>query len=136
MTRPRQTTLSTSTLARPTRLSLSPAVARREVEAFLRAEGWPGDTGDIVLAVHEALVNAGRHGGGARRAEAVMDGDGLAVVVADRGAGFDPTPFVRQRPDPMSERGRGLWLIGHLATTCEVRTTKDGNEMIMRFARP
>jgi anti-sigma regulatory factor (Ser/Thr protein kinase) len=132
----REITLPTSALAHPIRLSLSPAVARRQVEAFLDDEGWPGDAGDVVLAVHEALVNAGRHGGGARWAEAGVDGDGVVIHVADRGSAFDPRRFVRQAPDPMAERGRGLWLICHLATSCEIRTTEDGNEMIMRFARP
>ena len=129
-------TLSASALAGPVSLSLSPAVARRQVEALLEDEDWPGDNGDIVLAVHEALVNAGRHGGGARRAEVAIDARGVVVTVADRGAGFNPQPFVRRLPDPMAERGRGLWLICHLATTCEVHTTQDGNEVIMRFARP
>ena len=89
-----------------------------------------------MLAVHEALVNAGRHGGGAHRAEAVVDRDGLAIVVADCGAGFDPGPFVRRSPNPMAERGRGLWLISRLATAYEVRRSEGGNEVVMRFARP
>lgn len=129
-------TSSASALARPVRLSVAPATARRQMAALLHDEGWPGDTDGIVLALHEALVNAGRHGGGARRAEASVKGSEVVVVVSDRGAGFDPRPYVGRSPDPMAERGRGLWLISHLASACEVRRTTDGTDMIMRFARP
>lgn len=130
--------MSTSAPARPIRLSLRPAAARRQLEAFLRDEGWPGDADAIILALHEALVNAGRHGGGALRAEAVMslDGSELTIGVCDQGGGFDAGPFVRRSPNPMAERGRGLWLISRLATTYEVRRTEGGTEVIMRFARP
>jgi anti-sigma regulatory factor (Ser/Thr protein kinase) len=131
-------TLSTSAPARPINLSLRPAAARRQLEAFLRQERWPGDTDAIVLALHEALVNAGRHGGGARRAEAAisLDGSELILAVCDEGGGFEPGPFVRRSPNPMAERGRGLWLISRLATTYEVRTAEGGTEVVMRFARP
>ncbi len=131
-------TLSTSAPARPISLSLRPAAARRQLEAFLRDERWRGDIDAIVLALHEALVNAGRHGGGVRRAHAAISPDGseLTIAVCDRGGGFDPGPFVRRSPNPMAERGRGLWLISRLATAYEVRRTEVGNEVVMRFARP
>ncbi len=129
-------TVAPSALADPIRLSLSPAVARRQVQALLEEEHWPGEVCDVVLAVHEALVNAGRHGGGARRAEAAVNDSGAVIVVADRGSGFDPERFVRRPPDVMAERGRGLWLISRLATSYEVRTTDAGTELIMCFARP
>ncbi len=116
-------------------LSLRPARARREVETLLARHGWT-DTDDVVLALHEALVNASRHGGGVRRAEAAVDPSGLVIVVTDRGSGFDPQPFVRRPPDLMADRGRGLWLISRLATTYDVRRTPEGTELTMRFARP
>jgi anti-sigma regulatory factor (Ser/Thr protein kinase) len=138
VTHRREVTLSTSALARPISLSLRPAAARRQLEVFLRDERWPGDVDGIVLALHEALVNATRHGGGAGRAEAAIadDGSELVIAVCDRGGGFDAGPFVRRSPDPMAERGRGLWLISRLATAYEVRSTDGGTEVVMRFARP
>ncbi len=136
MTNRRETSYSTSALARPVSLSRRPPSARRQLEALLREDGWPGDVDGIVLALHEALVNANRHGGGVRRAEAAVDPSGLVIAVTDRGSGFDPRPFVRRLPHPMAERGRGLWLISRLATTYEVRRTEEGTELRMRFARP
>ena len=131
-------TLSTSALARPIDLSLRPTAARRQLEAFLRDERWSGDVDAIVLALHEALVNAGRHGGGARRAEAAVSPDGseLTISVCDQGGGFEAGPFVRRSPQPMAERGRGLWLISRLTTSYEVRRVEGGTEVVMRFARP
>ena len=137
MTHRRETTLSTSALARPIRLSLRPAAARRQLEAFLRDERWPGETDAALLALHEALVNATRHGGGARSAQAAISSDGseLTIAVCDRGRGFDPEPFVRRSPNPMAERGRGLWLISRLATGYEVHSKEGGNEVVMWFSR-
>ena len=131
-------TFSTSALAGPISLPLRPAAARRQLERFLRDERWPGDAEAIVLALHEALVNASRHGGGARRAEAAIAADGseLTIAVCDRGGGFDPGPFVRRSPSPMAERGRGLWLISRLASAYEIRRTDGGTEVVMRFAHP
>ncbi len=129
-------TYSTSAPVRPVGLSPRPATARRQLRALLRDDGWSGDIDDVVLALHEALVNAGRHGGGVRRAEAAVDPSGLVIVVTDRGSGFDPQPFVRRPPDLMADRGRGLWLISRLATTYDVRRTPEGTELTLRFARP
>jgi anti-sigma regulatory factor (Ser/Thr protein kinase) len=136
VTKRREVTLSTSALARPVSLSLRPATARRQVQALLRDEDWPGDADAVVLALHEALVNASRHGGGARRAEAAVDGAELVITVWDRGSRFDPRPFAHRSTDPMAERGRGLWLISQLATDYDVHSTAQGNELTMRFARP
>lgn len=127
---------ATSALGRGVTLSVHPGTARRQVEALLRDDRWPGDAGGVVLAVHEALVNARRHGGGARRAEAFLDGSGLVVTVCDRGPDFDPRPFLRRSPPPKAERGRGVWLMSRLATTYEVRSSAEGNEVTLRFARP
>ncbi len=116
-------------------LSLRPARARREVESLLRRHAWTGSD-EVVLALHEALVNAQRHAGGAVRAEACIDGTSLVLQVWDRGPGFDLDPYVHRPPDPMAERGRGLWLISQLASAVELRYHGDGVALIMRFDRP
>jgi anti-sigma regulatory factor (Ser/Thr protein kinase) len=117
-------------------LSVRPARARREVELLLRRNAWTAGADDVVLALHEALVNAQRHAGGAVRAEACIDGSSLVLQVRDQGPGFDLDPYVHRPPDPMSERGRGLWLIGQLATAVDVRYHDDGVALVMRFDRP
>jgi anti-sigma regulatory factor (Ser/Thr protein kinase) len=116
-------------------LSIRPAQARREMEALLGRLAWVG-TEDVVLALHEALVNAQRHAGGAVRAEACVDGSSLVLRVWDRGPGFDLDRYIRRPPDPMSERGRGLWLISRVATAMDVRYHDDGVALVMRFDRP
>ncbi|MFN2608082.1 MAG: ATP-binding protein [Acidimicrobiales bacterium] len=115
---------------------MNPAQARHEVESFLRGFAWVGDVDEVVLALHEALVNASRHGGGARRALARLDSSGLELEVWDGGDGFSLEPHVRRAPDPMAERGRGLWLIGRVASSCEVRRQADAVALVIRFDQP
>jgi len=70
--------------------------------------------------MHEALVNAQRHAGGAVRVEARLHGPILEVEVCDRGPGFH-FPSLPRTPEPMAERGRGLWLMCRVSSRCEVR---------------
>ena len=109
----------TSPLTRPVELSPQPTVARRELTALLVDAGWEGDVDAVVLAVHEAMVNAHRHGGGLRRVTASVAGDSVTVEVCDRGAGFK-LPDGPDQPDAAGERGRGLYLIRRLAADARV----------------
>ncbi len=113
-------------------LSPEPAVARRQLERALGGQ-WPGDVSGVLLAVSEALVNAHRHAGGARRAEAWVNGSSVVVQVCDRGPAFDPRPYIETPPDIMAERGRGLWLISRLADVCQVHREPDGGRLVLRF---
>jgi anti-sigma regulatory factor (Ser/Thr protein kinase) len=115
-----------SALPRPVELSPEPGAARRELTGLLEEVGWDGDVDGAVLAVHEAMVNSHRHGGGVVQATACFDGPALVVQIADRGRGFD----VPQSPglaDLAAERGRGLFLIRHLAS--DARVVRAGNEV-------
>ena len=88
----------------------------------------------MVLAVHEALVNANRHGGGAVRLRASIDGDSLVVDVCDRGSGFELPPADRPPSaddDPFAENGRGLWLICRIASRAE--TGWDDGDFCLRM---
>ena len=89
----------------------------------------------MVLAVHEALVNADRHGGGVRSLEAFIDGDTLVVVVCDGGPGFEiPSADLDQSAstvDPFAEDGRGLWLICQIASQAE--TGRQGRHFCLRM---
>ena len=113
-------------------LSPVPAQARRELQSLLKAADWPGDVDEVVLAVHEALINAQRHAGGATSATAaVQDSSALLVEVRDEGPGFDVNEHAGQPPDPLAERGRGLWLITQIAAAWEVR--RSGPETCFRL---
>ena len=86
------------------------------------ARSWPGDIDAILLAVHEALINSQRHAGGATSATVeVEDGTALVVEVRDEGPGFDLAEHASDPPDPLAERGRGLWLITQIAVSWDVR---------------
>jgi len=128
--------MTASQFAQPIALPLEPEAARRDVSAFLADVGWEGSADDIVLAVHEALVNARRHGGAVVRADLVLDRSCLVVRVWDAGPGFDLASRVRHPPPPMAERGRGLWLIDRVTTSCEVGRDDEGVFLVMRFDRP
>ena len=119
-------------LATPTTLSLRPTRARQQLENLLGRQKWPGDIDAVVLAMHEALVNAQRHAGGAVRLEVRVDGPTVVLEVFDRGPGFRlPSPPVP--PDPMAERGRGLWLMCRTSSRCDVRREGGQNCVCLRF---
>jgi len=113
-------------------LSGSPTRARSELRALLATAGWPGDAESAVLAVHEALTNAIEHGGGIRGVTAAIRGTVLEVEVGDHGQGF-AIRRLDARPDPLSERGRGLWLISRIADTWDLTTTPAGTCLRLRF---
>ena len=115
-----------SALSRPLELPSQPAAARRELAELLAQADWTGDADGAILAVHEAMVNSHRHGGGVVRALACFDGPALVVQITDRGVGFE-VPQSPARADLAAERGRGLFLIRHLAS--DVRVVRDGPEV-------
>lgn len=121
----------------PTRaveLSTQPGVARRELSHLLADTSWKGDVDGVLLAVHEAMVNAQRHGGGVTHASAGFEGGELVVEVSDRGRGFH-IPESPGVADTTAERGRGLFLIRHLTTDAEV--VRDGTDvrLVLTFQR-
>jgi len=114
---------------------------RREVESFVsRIEAW-GVTHDESLALrhslHEALVNAVRHGNGGDHSRHVRIcyrflGDDIVIEVEDEGLGFnrdlvaDPTTDEnRCRPG-----GRGLMMMDHFMNSVEYNDR--GNCVTMR----
>jgi anti-sigma regulatory factor (Ser/Thr protein kinase) len=113
-------------------LSRQPAAARRELARIIDDTHWPGDAEGAILAVHEAMVNAHRHGGGVTRATAGFDGRSLVVQVCDRGGGFE-MPEAPESPDTAAERGRGLFLIRHLASEAHVVRAGKDVELVLTF---
>jgi anti-sigma regulatory factor (Ser/Thr protein kinase) len=121
-----------SALPRPVELSRQPAVARRELARILDDTQWPGDTDGAVLAVHEAMVNSQRHGGGVTRATASFDGPALVVQISDQGQGFE-VPESPELADATAERGRGLFLIRHLASDAHVERAGRDVQLVLTF---
>jgi anti-sigma regulatory factor (Ser/Thr protein kinase) len=117
-------------LTRPVELSSQPTVARRELTQLLADEAWDGDVDGVILAVHEAMVNSQRHGGGVTRASAGVTGDTVVVEISDRGQGFE-VPSSPAIADVAAERGRGLFLIRHLAA--EARVVRAGADVCLRL---
>ncbi|HUR23098.1 MAG TPA: ATP-binding protein [Acidimicrobiales bacterium] len=115
-----------SALSWPVELSPQPAVARRELARILDDTDWKGDADGAILAVHEAMVNAQRHGGGVTRATVGFQGTSLVVQICDRGRGFD-VPKRPEQADSAAERGRGLFLIREL--TSDAHVERDGREV-------
>ncbi len=123
-----------SALSVPVELSPQPPVARQELARMLDDADWDGDVDGAILAVHEAMVNAQRHGGGVTHATAGFDGPALVVEVANRGRGFR-IPKSPDVADVSAERGRGLFLIRQLAADVRVQHEGDDVRLILRFCR-
>lgn len=125
--------MHTLDLAGPYALSPSPVRARHELQALLQSAAWDGDVDAVVLAVHEALSNSHRHGGGVRAASVKLDGEQVVVEVRDGGPPFDARRHTHRPPDPYAERGRGLWLISQIAQSWEVHRQRGENRLQLRF---
>jgi len=121
-------------LTRAVELSTQPALARRELTDLLADAKWEGDADGVVLAVHEAMVNAQRHGGGVTSASAGFEGRDLVVEVSDRGRGFH-IPESPGVADITAERGRGLFLIRQLTADAEVVRTGRDVRLVLTFQR-
>ena len=123
-----------SALHRAVELSPQPTLARRELRHLLADAGWDGDVDGVILAVHEAMVNAQRHGGGVTSVSAGFEGPALVVEVSDRGRGFQ-VPESPGTADITAERGRGLFLIRQLAADAQVVRTGGGVRLVLTFHR-
>jgi anti-sigma regulatory factor (Ser/Thr protein kinase) len=87
---------------------------RRTTRWFLVGQGVSEQcTRDVVLALHEAVVNALQHGHGRVEVELEVRGGRVTATVRDSGGGFDPALLVAPCPG-MDERGRGLYIVAHL----------------------
>jgi len=126
--------MASSSLTRPVELSSQPAVARRELTRLLADQAWDGDVDGVILAVHEAMVNSQRHGGGVIRASVCVDTDTVMVEISDRGRGYQ-LPETPGLADATAERGRGLLLIRRLSADAYVERFGADVRLTLTFAR-
>lgn len=110
------------------------AVAR--LMLFCRSHGMAADHLQTVeLAATEAANNAAEHGAGLNPSLTIhmaweWRNDLFRITVRDPGT-FQPPPDSRQPDDPLSERGRGLFLLGQLADRVEHRQLPEGHELLL-----
>ena len=126
--------MTASSLIRPVELSEQPGAARRQLARLLDDAGWNGEADAVILAVHEAMVNAQRHGGGVTSATASLDDHTAVVEIVDRGRGFG-IPESPGMPDAAAERGRGLFLIRSLSADAQVVRSGGEVRLVLRFER-
>ncbi|WP_157746545.1 ATP-binding protein [Micromonospora inositola] len=87
---------------------------RHGLAAAVTGAGLAGDAGyDFVLAVHELVTNAVRHGGGHGHLALRRQDDVLICEVSDGGATLGRLPVRLPAVDVAG--GRGLWLASQLA---------------------
>lgn len=86
----------------------------------------PGKASDLVLAVNEIATNSLRHGGGKGTLE-MWPEDGY-VLAEIRDTGHIDRPLIgRERPQPGSTSGLGVWLANQLCDLVQIRTFPDGS---------
>ena len=98
---------------------------RYQVRRHCADAGLAGDQLDgFVLAVHELVTNAVRHGGGSGRLDLHMRDDTITCEVRDHGGG---TGMLRPHlPAGDVPGGRGLWLAQHLTATLMITAGPTG----------
>jgi len=91
---------------------------------------------DVLLALHEAVANAIRHGsggGGPIRVALVVRSGWIEMAVQDHGPAPRLPRLPADSPTPLANGGRGLWLILHLVD--EVRLTRVGEGTLLSLRR-
>lgn len=119
---------------RLTAVAATASIVRDRVRRWLGPLGWPANAlDDVVLAVHEAVMNVVDH---AYLTTDVGDVEVTGVVLADRG-GARAKVTVRDRgrwraaPRDPGHRGRGLLVMRGCMHEVDIRTGADGTEVTM-----
>jgi anti-sigma regulatory factor (Ser/Thr protein kinase) len=116
------------TFDRTTVVDVRRFVATRAAAAGLNLER----AHDLSLAAHEAATNSTCHAGGCGTLS--IWSDDRAVVCEVRDAGHIVEPLVgRQRPDPFTAGGRGVWIVHQLCDLSQVRSSPSGTVVRMHM---
>ena len=85
----------------------------------------PARSEEMVLAVHEAVVNSMMHGAGNGWVRLWREEQKVVCDVEDLGWIDDPL-IGRKEPDVITPQGRGLWLANHLCDLVQIRSLYSG----------
>jgi anti-sigma regulatory factor (Ser/Thr protein kinase) len=98
---------------------------RGAVRATIAAAGLSGDTAeDFLLAIHELVTNAVRHGGGSGQLQLRLVGDVLVCEIIDHGG--PPGKLPVRLPPTDQPGGRGLWMAHQLTASLLLTQRPDG----------
>lgn len=101
---------------------------RREFMALLRRDA-SGDFDAAELIYGELIGNAVRHAPGRITVRLDWPSDEPALTVHDEGASFVPKTTLPD--DPLSESGRGLFIVKQLASSLRIRDIEaDGSKVV------
>lgn len=99
--------------------------ARDFAAACLEEAGIHGeDSYDILLALNEAVANSCRHAGDSGRVTVTISCEVIPghfiIQIVDNGRGFDFVPEMFEMPEPLSQGGRGFFLMNELMDDVDV----------------
>jgi serine/threonine-protein kinase RsbW len=109
-------------------------VARHELERYLHGHSLPAElTYDLLTCIQEASKNALRFAATpcGVLVSVTVDAREILVTVRDHGSGLDLERLTDLKPDPLSESGRGLFLLHALMDEVEFHL-EDGTEVRLR----
>ena len=110
------------------------AGVRRTARWFLLGQGvGERSTRDVVLALHEAIVNGLQHGAGPVEIEIEVRAGCVTATVRDHGEGFDASLLAAPCPG-LEERGRGLYLVAQLMDEVAVSNDPSPSLRMVRSA--
>ncbi|MFD3313407.1 anti-sigma factor RsbA family regulatory protein [Streptomyces sp. NPDC058694] len=117
------------------------AHVRRAVSAYARGLALPEQlTQDMVAAVHEAVVNSVRHGGGRGVLRLRSDSDHVICEISDTGTTAVPPPIPppfpgHLPPDPRAANGHGMWVVRQLSDLATETLDPSGSVVRLYFRR-
>jgi anti-sigma regulatory factor (Ser/Thr protein kinase) len=104
-----------------------PRALRESLGAVMASAGVGAyATANLLVAAGELLVNAERHGGGARSVRAGAVGDGFVCELSDAGPGLDDPLAGYLPPRAGTHAGAGLWVARQLTQRLDLVPSGDG----------
>ncbi len=110
------------------------AIGRLQAEAIARRLNYTEEeVHDIKVAVGEACDNSIEHGVSEKGVDLHyhLSPEEMKIEIIDYGPGFDPSGKGKEPPDPLAERGRGIFLMRTLMDRAEIYSRSGEGTMIV-----